>query len=130
MSQSFNIRSCGINPRQWYVVARSSELKDQPLSLTLWKEEIVLYRDRAGKVQALEDRCPHRQVKLTQGRVVGNQLECAYHGWQLRCCSLPCAEAKTASVQDSPLSGAGTRWLYLALSGGGKSRVGCTVESA
>ena len=76
MTHSFDIRSCGINPYQWYVVASSVQLKDQPLNLTLWKEEIVLYRDETGKVQALEDRCPHRQVKLSQGRVVGNQLEC------------------------------------------------------
>ncbi|MGK7876919.1 MAG: Rieske 2Fe-2S domain-containing protein [Xenococcaceae cyanobacterium] len=82
MTKSFNIRSCGINPHQWYVVARATELIDQPLCVTLWKEEIVLYRDDTGKVQALEDRCPHRQVKLSQGEVVGNQLECAYHGWR------------------------------------------------
>ncbi len=98
MTQSFDIRSCGINPDQWYVVAPSVQLQDQPLNLTLWKEEIVLYRDATGKVQALEDRCPHRQVQLSQGRVVGNQLECAYHGWRFNsqgnCAAIPYLTAK------------------------------------
>jgi phenylpropionate dioxygenase-like ring-hydroxylating dioxygenase large terminal subunit len=55
---------------------------NQPLALTLWHQPIVLYRDSQGKVQALEDRCPHRQVKLSHGQVIGDHLECAYHGWQ------------------------------------------------
>jgi phenylpropionate dioxygenase-like ring-hydroxylating dioxygenase large terminal subunit len=81
-TQTLELRTCGINPNHWYVVAPSSELKDQPLSIKLWKEEIVLYRDGSGQVQAVEDRCPHRQVKLSQGRVVDNYIECAYHGWR------------------------------------------------
>ncbi|MFW6358162.1 MAG: Rieske 2Fe-2S domain-containing protein [Chroococcales cyanobacterium] len=80
--QSIHIRTCGINPNHWYVVARSSELKDKPLAVTLWKQAIVLYRDTTGNVFALEDRCPHRQVKLSDGKVTGKKIECAYHGWQ------------------------------------------------
>ncbi len=77
-----DIRSCGINLNQWYVVARSTEVKEKPLDITFWHQSIVLYRDTQGKVHALEDRCPHRQVKLSHGRVIGDQLECAYHGWR------------------------------------------------
>lgn len=77
-----NIRKLGINLNHWYVVARSSELQTQPLAVTLWNQSIVLYRDDQGTVHALEDRCPHRQVKLSHGRVIGEYLECAYHGWQ------------------------------------------------
>jgi phenylpropionate dioxygenase-like ring-hydroxylating dioxygenase large terminal subunit len=28
------------------------------------------------------DRCPHRGVPLTSGKVCGEQLECCYHGWR------------------------------------------------
>ncbi|ANV88000.1 aromatic ring-hydroxylating dioxygenase subunit alpha [Picosynechococcus sp. PCC 7117] len=80
--QKLDVRACGINKNHWYVAARSAELTDQPLGFTLWNEDFVLYRDQAGQVQALEDRCPHRQVKLSSGQVVGDNLECAYHGWQ------------------------------------------------
>jgi len=77
-----NLRSCGINLNHWYVVARSTEVEAQPLGVVLWNQPLVIYRDRQGKIHALEDRCPHRLVKLSHGRVTGDQLECAYHGWR------------------------------------------------
>ncbi|BAZ17559.1 Rieske (2Fe-2S) region [Calothrix sp. NIES-4071] len=80
---SRDVRQLGINPNHWYVVARSCEVNTQPLGVTLWKQAIVLYRNSAGKIHALEDRCPHRQVKLSHGKVINNTIECAYHGWRL-----------------------------------------------
>ena len=88
-----DIRTCGINPYHWYVAARSNEIQAKPVGITLWQKEIVLYRDTKGTVQALENRCPHRQVKLSQGSVVGGELECAYHGWRFngegKCSAIP-----------------------------------------
>ena len=88
-----SIRTCPINFNHWYVLALSKEVTDKPLSVTLWHQSIVLFRDRLGKVHALEDRCPHRHVKLSEGKVIGDRIECAYHGWQLdqtgRCTSIP-----------------------------------------
>ncbi|ACK72627.1 Rieske (2Fe-2S) domain protein [Gloeothece citriformis PCC 7424] len=77
-----SIRTCPINRNHWYVVARSCEVKAQPISITLWYQKIVIYRDQAGMIHALEDSCPHRLVKLSQGAIVGNEIECAYHGWR------------------------------------------------
>jgi len=82
LTQSRHIRQLAINPNHWYVVAKSNEVKTQPLGITLWHQPIVIYRDSAGKTHALEDRCPHRQVKLSHGKVIGDNLECAYHGWR------------------------------------------------
>ena len=91
--QNLNIRQLGINPNHWYVVAKSSEVQTQPFAVTLWNHPIVLYRDDRGGVHALEDRCPHRQVKLSHGRVIGDRLECVYHGWQFKssgeCAAVP-----------------------------------------
>jgi len=64
------------------VVAQSTEVTTTPVGCCLWETPIVLYRDRQGQIQAIADRCPHRQVKLSHGVVVGDALECAYHGWQ------------------------------------------------
>ncbi|MFM7424572.1 MAG: Rieske 2Fe-2S domain-containing protein, partial [Elainella sp.] len=75
------VRTAPINPCHWYVVARSSEVSSQPLGVVLWHQPVVLFRDSSGQIQALEDRCPHRQVKLSHGKVIGDKLECAYHGW-------------------------------------------------
>jgi renierapurpurin 18,18'-hydroxylase len=92
-NQFFDVRNCGINPNHWYVVARSSEVKDKPIGVMLWHQAIVLYRDAMGKVCALEDRCPHRQVKLSAGKVIESKLECVYHGWRFdgegNCISVP-----------------------------------------
>ncbi len=82
-TKGFDVRRAGINPNLWYVVARSSEVRDRPLGVTLWQQDIVLYRDTQGQIHALEDRCPHRFVKLSRGAVVGDELECAYHGWRV-----------------------------------------------
>ncbi|NES98615.1 MAG: aromatic ring-hydroxylating dioxygenase subunit alpha [Desertifilum sp. SIO1I2] len=78
-----HIRKTGINPNHWYVVAQSREVKKDPLSVTFWHQSIVLFRDSQGKIHALEDRCPHRQVKLSHGKIVKDWIECAYHGWRL-----------------------------------------------
>ncbi len=79
-----DIRQIGINLNHWYVVARSDEVKIKPLGVQLWNQAIVLFRDSQGKIHALEDRCPHRQVKLSHGKMVDNHLECIYHGWQFQ----------------------------------------------
>jgi phenylpropionate dioxygenase-like ring-hydroxylating dioxygenase large terminal subunit len=42
---------------------------------------VVVYRDDAGKVHALENRCLHRAVPLDRGQVQGCKLVCPYHGW-------------------------------------------------
>ncbi|MDB9529825.1 aromatic ring-hydroxylating dioxygenase subunit alpha [Oscillatoria sp. CS-180] len=90
---SKDVRSLGINSNHWYVVARADEVTDKPLGVMLWGEAIVLFRDTNGHIQALEDRCPHRQVKLSQGEVVDGELECVYHGWRFnaagKCTEIP-----------------------------------------
>lgn len=69
-------------PRSWYIAARSSELTDRPLTATIWDIPLVLFRGPDGRPAALLDRCPHRNVPLSLGRVVGGELECGYHGWR------------------------------------------------
>ena len=80
-TQRRDLRQTAINPNHWYAVARSSEVTTNPIAITLWHQAIAIYRGNDGKIHALEDRCPHRQVKLSHGRVVDNNIECAYHGW-------------------------------------------------
>ncbi len=65
----------------WYVAALSAEVGDRPIGFTVLGEPIVLFRDSAGAVVALEDRCVHRQAPLSLGSVVGDRLQCGYHGF-------------------------------------------------
>jgi phenylpropionate dioxygenase-like ring-hydroxylating dioxygenase large terminal subunit len=80
--------------RFWYVACQSSELGNKPLARTVAGVPLVLFRGAGGEAAALLDRCPHRNVPLSLGRVVpGGRLECAYHGWQFeaggRCALVP-----------------------------------------
>lgn len=56
-------------------------------------EELALWRSKGGAVQAWENRCPHRGLRLTLGRILNDNLSCAYHGWEYspegRCAAVP-----------------------------------------
>ena len=43
-------------------------------------EPIVLYRKEDGTVVALDNRCPHRWAPLSDGKLVGDDISCPYHG--------------------------------------------------
>lgn len=66
---------------RWYVAALSTEVGNRPLARTLLGEPLVLYRDTKNQVIALEDRCVHRQAPLSLGEVIGDHLQCGYHGF-------------------------------------------------
>jgi phenylpropionate dioxygenase-like ring-hydroxylating dioxygenase large terminal subunit len=69
--------------RYWYVACRSDELAARPLARTVMGVPLVLFRDAERRAAALLDRCPHRNVPLSLGRVAeSGRLECKYHGWQ------------------------------------------------
>ncbi|MCO1657304.1 aromatic ring-hydroxylating dioxygenase subunit alpha [Pseudonocardia humida] len=65
----------------WYPVCYSSQLTGRPKQVTLLGEKIALIRD-AGTAYAIEDRCPHRGVPLSQGdQQFPGTISCPYHGW-------------------------------------------------
>jgi phenylpropionate dioxygenase-like ring-hydroxylating dioxygenase large terminal subunit len=68
--------------RAWYVACTSEELAREPISRRILGVPLVLFRDARGEPAALLDRCPHRNVPLSVGRVVSGSIECAYHGWR------------------------------------------------
>ena len=43
--------------------------------------EIVLLRV-GGRVHAFDNACPHEGNPLVEGEILGDVLECAYHGWR------------------------------------------------
>ncbi len=75
-------RSVVTLPHQWFIACRSRELGAGPLAVTLQGVPVVLFRGSDGVAAALEDRCPHRNAPLSAGRVRGDALQCAYHGWR------------------------------------------------
>ena len=67
----------------WYPVQFTSKLAaDTMVPFELFDEPWVLFRDAAGRAACVRDECAHRACPLSLGRVVGGEVECAYHGWR------------------------------------------------
>lgn len=64
----------------WYAAAWSDEVDREPLGRTFLDQPVVLYRDTAASIVALADRCPHRFAPLSSGKVIGDAIQCPYHG--------------------------------------------------
>jgi phenylpropionate dioxygenase-like ring-hydroxylating dioxygenase large terminal subunit len=64
----------------WYVAAWDRELSRHLLGRVLLGEPVVLYRKANGEAVALEDRCCHRHLPLSMGKLEGDRLRCGYHG--------------------------------------------------
>lgn len=84
----------------WYAACASSQLGSKPRAVQILDQELVVFRDGASRACALVNRCCHRGVKLSLGRITDGNLACGYHGWQYDgkgCCvrvpSLPKAVA-------------------------------------
>lgn len=65
----------------WHPVVLSWQLRHKPRAATIDGQEIVVFRTRSGRVAALDEVCPHRRMRLSLGCVVGDRLQCKYHGW-------------------------------------------------
>ena len=66
----------------WYVAAWDHEVtRQRMLRRTLLGDPVMFYRTESGSPVALEDRCCHRHAPLSRGRLVGDAVECPYHGF-------------------------------------------------
>jgi phenylpropionate dioxygenase-like ring-hydroxylating dioxygenase large terminal subunit len=75
-------RAAGLHPDYWYAVEYAAAIPVGHVAETrFWGRSIALYRGSDGTVRAIENRCAHRQVKLSLGEVAGCNLTCPYHGW-------------------------------------------------
>jgi phenylpropionate dioxygenase-like ring-hydroxylating dioxygenase large terminal subunit len=66
----------------WYPALPARQVGKKPRGLRIMATELVLFRDRAGEVVALEDACPHRGGSLSRGDChYAGTVACPYHGW-------------------------------------------------
>ena len=66
----------------WYVAGLSHEFPPQQLQGQVIAEKpLVMWRTATGGVVAFDERCCHKRMPLSQGRLIESDLlECAYHG--------------------------------------------------
>jgi phenylpropionate dioxygenase-like ring-hydroxylating dioxygenase large terminal subunit len=108
----------------WYPVLQSEELPaGKPVGFVVLGEPLVAWRDAHGKPCVVRDRCPHRSIKLSVGRVFDGNLQCILHGLRFngegRCIMVPWEDQENGK-QKGPAVAAypaqelgGYVWAYL-----------------
>jgi len=102
-----------VYPNGWFAVLESDDLKSLAVrSIDILGENLVVFRTSDGKACILDAYCPHLGANLgIGGRVVGNCIECPFHGWQFngqdgKCTTVPYANKtpQFAHVQSWPVT--------------------------
>jgi len=78
----------------WYALDVAEAVRGRRLhAYRLFGTPLVAWRTASGVVRVLTDRCPHRNVPLSQGHHEGEDIRCFYHGWTFDgggvCTSIP-----------------------------------------
>ncbi|HLH23195.1 MAG TPA: Rieske 2Fe-2S domain-containing protein [Chloroflexota bacterium] len=112
--------------RYWLPALLAEEVPrpdDPPVRVRLLGEDLVAFRDTAGRVGLLGAHCPHRGASLFFGRNEECGLRCVYHGWKFdvtgRCVDMP-SEPEESTFKDRVRATAypcvergGVIWAYL-----------------
>jgi 5,5'-dehydrodivanillate O-demethylase oxygenase subunit len=69
--------------RYWHPIGAVEELETAfTKRVRLLGEDLVLYRDRNGKLGLIAEFCPHRHASLANGIPDVDGIRCSYHGWK------------------------------------------------
>jgi phthalate 4,5-dioxygenase len=72
--------------RHWLPACMSEEVAEPdgaPVRARLLGEDLVVFRDTAGRLGVVGEHCPHRGASLALGRNEECGLRCLYHGWKV-----------------------------------------------
>ena len=70
-------------PNQWYAILESNEIrKNRIIGLTRMGEKLVAWRNTKGELSIMSDKCPHRGVALSIGKLSGDCIQCPFHGFE------------------------------------------------
>ncbi|CAM9510923.1 unnamed protein product, partial [Discosporangium mesarthrocarpum] len=88
--------------KHWYGVGYAHDFPagSKPSVVSVFDEPLVIFRDGDGVLRCVQDLCPHRASKLSEGMVNDGKIECLYHGWQF--------EGKTGTCVHIPQLGEGS----------------------
>jgi phenylpropionate dioxygenase-like ring-hydroxylating dioxygenase large terminal subunit len=80
--------------RYWHPIGLAADATDVPRKVRVLAEDLILFRDRHGRVGLLHARCCHRGTTLYYGKVEEDGIRCCYHGWKFdtegHCLEQPC----------------------------------------
>ena len=126
---------------RWFPVCRGGDAVPRHVVHTaLLGQELAVWRADDGTVNAWENRCPHRGVRLSIGTNLGHALKCRYHGWtyesgSARCIAIPChprlTPAAAIRVRAYPcMERRGHVWVRLAEEGDGDGGIEAGANGA
>jgi 5,5'-dehydrodivanillate O-demethylase len=110
--------------RYWHPVAATEQMAGRwTKRVRILGEDLVLYKDRTGKLGLIGEFCPHRRASLAYGIPTEDGIRCPYHGWKFdgtgRCLEQP-NEPEGSSFKDKITTAgypvqdfAGLIWGYL-----------------
>ncbi|WP_295638247.1 aromatic ring-hydroxylating dioxygenase subunit alpha [Novosphingobium sp.] len=105
--------------QQWWIAAWSGEVSRELLGRTILGEPVILYRTEDGTPTALAGVCPHRSYPLAQGTLVGDAVQCTYHGFTFDAAGACVRVPSQASVPDRSrlrhyptVERGGTVWIW------------------
>ncbi|XP_052821551.1 cholesterol 7-desaturase nvd [Octopus bimaculoides] len=110
-----------VYPNGWFGLIESHKLAiRQTVPISILGLNLALFRDEKGNAHALNAYCPHLGAHLAVGgRVLGNCIECPFHGWRFRgddgkCVYIPYADKipDVAQVKSWPIQDV-NGWIYL-----------------
>ena len=80
--------------RYWQPVLASHNVVNRPKEVRILGEDLLIFRDGAGRPGLLYPRCMHRGTSLFWGHVEPDGIRCCYHGWKFdvegNCLEQPC----------------------------------------
>jgi phenylpropionate dioxygenase-like ring-hydroxylating dioxygenase large terminal subunit len=68
---------------QWYAILESNEIKKNRITgVTRMGEKMVAWRNSKGDLSVMSDKCPHRGAAFSVGKLVGDCIQCPFHGFE------------------------------------------------
>ena len=83
--------------QSWYAIARSDEVRaGEVIGRDFLDGRAIAYRAENGEAVVMNAYCRHLGADLSMGKVVGNDIQCAFHHWQYGpdggCTKIPASE--------------------------------------
>ena len=110
--------------RYWQPIGALVDLDNKwTRRIRLLGEDLVLFKDRQGRLGLIAEQCPHRRASFAHGIPTQNGIRCPYHGWEYnaqgQCINQPneqdkCAFRDKVSTDAYPVEEmGGMLWTYM-----------------